>query len=828
VHAIALARSLFWAGLWAALCAASSSCPALAGEGHRWDVSPQLSRHDHHSSTWDNWVVGPGPAASTTLEKVELELRPINRESGGLNGDWWKAGLVHNATMASDGAYVEADQGGLELVIRGLVPGRHSLATFHNSIWKEAIAPLEIRVDGKRTATRIEPSRRVTDDADAACAYIEFTADDGKEVTIHIVADAESSGDASRRVILNGLRLDGPDPNKQAAKPAPASGDEHVAPRPALAWRPADGAVAHDLYLGQDREAVERAGHDSPEYRGRLSEPRFEADTSDPFATYYWRVDEVYDVTARPVVKGDVWRFAVRRLAFPGAEGYGRFARGGRGGRVIEVTNLDDSGPGSLRAAVEAEGPRTIVFAVSGLITLESRLVIKNPYVTIAGQTAPGKGICIRKYPFGMGGTHDAVVRHLRVRPGSIAGITLDGMGMAGSDHSIIDRSSISWSIDEAFSSRAARNITLQRTLISEALNDAGHKNYPPGTQHGYAASISGHVGSFHHNLLAHCAGRNWSLAGGLDHAGRHTGWLEIRNNVIYNWKHRTTDGGAAKVQFVNNYYKPGPATRYLQLLNPERSNIAGFGPQDYYVAGNILEGRYSANEPLAGVTQPEPYENFTVEEPFFEPHVQTQSAEHAYAVVLSDVGCHQPALDEHDARVIEETLNGTARYRGGRTGLPGLPDSEQDVGGWEEYAEVHRPDDWDSDHDGMPNWWEEAHQFDPHSATGDFAESNADADTDGYTNLEEYLHWMAEPHFECRAGAALKVDLAALTRGFANTPQFATGTPKGGEVHVEQGASIARFTPSADSSGLAGFSFTVRDANGATMTRCIGIRVVR
>src|SRR4029078_1510962 len=182
----------------------------------------------------------------------------------------------------------------------------------------------------------------------------------------------------------------------------------------------------------------------------------------------------------------------------------------------------------SLRAAIEAEGPRTVVFNVSGLITLESRLVIRNPYLTVAGQTAPRHGICVRKYNFGLGGAHDVIVRDVRVRPGNISGQTLDGMGMAGSDHCITNHCSITWTLDESFSSRGAKNITLQRTLISEALNEAGHKNYPPGTQHGYAASIGGNVGSFHHNLLAHCSGRNWSLAGGLEKKGFYVGRLDI------------------------------------------------------------------------------------------------------------------------------------------------------------------------------------------------------------------------------------------------------------------------------------------------------------
>jgi len=433
------------------------------------------------------------------------------------------------------------------------------------------------------------------------------------------------------------------------------------------------------------------------------------------------------------------------QLAFPTAEGYGRFALGGRGGRVIHVTNLNDAGPGSLRAAVEAEGPRTVVFDVSGLITLESRLIVRkqNAKLTIAGQTAPGKGICLRKYNFGMLGATNVIIRYLRVRPGNLSGMTLDGMGMASSDDCIIDHCSISWTLDEAFSSRGAHNITLQRTLISEALNAAGHKKYPPGTQHGYAASIGGDIGSFHHNLLAHCAGRNWSLAGGLSKPkNQYAGRLDLRNNVVYNWKNRASDGGAHEVNFVANYYKPGPATKFLYALNAQ---YGGFpGTQQYYFAGNIMEGQFGLTNQTAGRTAtterggtlPQDYSPW-VDRPFFESYVQTQSAELAYADVLGNVGCNFPALDEHDQRVIEETRNGTYRFEGSKTGLPGLPDSQEDVGGWEVYPEVHRPADWDTDHDGMPDHWEQAHGLNPEDAS----DRNNDLNGDGYTNLEKYLN---------------------------------------------------------------------------------------
>jgi hypothetical protein len=721
---------------------------ATADSPQRIDVSPKFDRRDHLSRNWQNWLAAPDQDANFELNGVEFSIQGAGDEPAPLKADWWKGGLDHDAAMASDGVYVEGDQAGLIITIRGLAPGEHSLVTYHNSIWNDPLVPVDISVKGRPWISALQPSTKATDDADAASGYLEFVAQEGKDVVIEIKPSLEKprrrNQEHLNRVILNGLELDTADPTKKSVKPNPATGDEHVAERPELSWQGAKSVMGHDVYVGTDRDAVANATPSSPEYKGRQSTTNFQSDADDPSATYYWRVDEVASVVPQSIMKGNVWSFRIRQLAFPGAEGYGRFARGGRGGRVIEVTNLNDSGPGSLRAAVEAEGPRTVVFNVSGLISLESKLIIRNPYLTIAGQTAPGKGICIRKYNMGMGGTHDVIIRYVRVRPGNIAGVTLDGMGMAGTDHSIIDHCSISWTQDEAFSSRGAKNITLQRTLISEALNIAGHKNYEKGKQHGYAASIGGDVGSFHHNLLAHCAGRNWSLAGGLDKGGIHTGRLDIRNNVVYNWAHRTTDGGVMQLNFVNNYYKPGPASRVFHVLMPERNHQ--FGPQDYYVKGNIMKGRYGANERYAGVLAPrnEAMENFIVNEPFFEPFVKTQSAKAALRDVLADVGCNVPMLDDHDRRVIEETRKTTTTYQGSVSGLPGLPDSQEDVGGWEDYPEIERPADWDSDHDGLPDNWETSHGLNPNSPPGDYADSNGDPDGDGFTNLEDYLNSLA------------------------------------------------------------------------------------
>lgn len=433
--------------------------------------------------------------------------------------------------------------------------------------------------------------------------------------------------------------------------------------------------------------------------------------------------------------------------AFPTAEGYGRYASGGRGGRVIEVTNLEDSGPGSLRDAVVATGPRTVVFRVSGVIQLESKLVIKkeNTHLTVAGQTAPGKGVVVHGYTFGMTGGEHVVLRFVRTRVGTSSNETMDGMGITGSLGPVIyDHCSISWTIDEAFSSRGTTesNFTLQRTLISEALNEAGHSKYPAGTQHGYAASISGDIGSFHHNLLAHNAGRNWSLAGGLKHGTlQYHGRLDIRNNVVYNWRNRTTDGGAHQVNFVNNYYKPGPASEIFIALDAQNDGFEG--GQYFYFAGNVMPGHFDESNQEEGriaTGEPRDYDPW-VDEPFFESHVRTQSAQDAYEDVLADVGANRPVLDDHDKRIIEEVRAGTFTYRGSRTGYPGLIDNESDVGGLEDYPMIERPADWDADHDGMPDEWETKHGLDP-------ADPEDRNDTHlskvGYTNLEIYLNELA------------------------------------------------------------------------------------
>lgn len=720
---------------------AVSFLSSLCGQSLKVDFGMATGRNDTAADGWVEWQVPNGKKADKSFGDIQLRLRVMNAADD-LRGTWYKRGLATGAVMATDG--ITAEQ--VELTIEGLAPGRHTLATWHNGPDREPLGSIRIVTDDG-SFTEVMPTHRCDLDSDAATGYLGFSVpSDGNARFVFTPAS-----DAGGPVVLNGLEINGGNPALRTFAHSPFSGDLHVdgdTGAVQLSWQGPPQAEHYAVYFTransaeEARSAVETATTESSYLIARLKNNqhtvKVEAETSEKF--YAWRVDVVERDGA--VTRGEVLDFRVRQLAFPAAEGYGRFAVGGRAGRVIKVTSLEDSGPGTLREAIEAEGPRTIVFDISGRIDLKNRLVIRNPYLTIAGHTAPGKGVCISNYNLGMMGTHDVIIRHLRVRPGDTSGKTLDGMGMASSDHCIIDHCSISWTQDEAFSSRGAKNITLQRTLISEALNIAGHKKYKAGTQHGYAASISGDIGSFHYNLLAHCAGRNWSLAGGLDKAGVHCGRLDIRNNVVYNWSHRTTDGGAMEVNFVNNYYKPGPATRVFHVLKPERN--PGFGPQSYFVSGNVMEGHYDAREPLAGLRREskEPLSEYIVEEPFFPSYVKTVSAEEAYRSVLSDVGANLPVLNDHDKRIIEETLTGSVTYKGSVSGLPGLPDSQTDVGSWEVYPVVRRAADWDIDGDGIPGLWEVQFGLDPENPRDGAAFNES-----GYTNLETYLHWLAAGH---------------------------------------------------------------------------------
>ena len=244
-------------------------------------------------------------------------------------------------------------------------------------------------------------------------------------------------------------------------------------------------------------------------------------------------------------------------LAFPTAEGYGKYTIGGRGGKVYEVTNLNDSGEGSLRAAIEAKGPRTVVFRVSGTIDLKSALNIRNPYITIAGQTAPGDGICIKRYPLNIS-ADEVIIRYIRIRLGDESTRSDDAISARYRKNIILDHISASWSIDETMSIYHCENVTIQWCMITESLSQSNHTK----GSHGFGGIWGSNYSTYHHNLLAHHSSRNprWASGGGFN---------DYRNNVLYNWGYNSSYGGEKHqvgnpkfsditVNFVNNYYKPG------------------------------------------------------------------------------------------------------------------------------------------------------------------------------------------------------------------------------------------------------------------------------
>lgn len=704
-----------------------------------------------HDPNYESWVINDQKEAEKSFNNVSFKLK------GNFTSKWYKVGMnaPHYNRLGSDGLVTTEN---LELTISGLSEGKHTLLTFHNAfdvITGKTFSPIKIYVNGKLAET-VNASQRANAKIDASMAYITFNATKSKDVIIRFEIDPTSNPDVVKQIVINGFEIDTPNLMNQARSPKPETGYEHVVvadKKVVLEWNASKNAVAHKLYFGEDKNAVANATESSKEFRTKLTETTFPVSDLYSGSTYYWRVDEI-DANGDTTL-GNVWSFKPAQLAFPGAEGYGRFAIGGRGGKVVEVTNLNDDGIGSLREAVNQEiGPRTIVFNVSGNIQLKSRLVVNQPYITIAGQTAPGEGITISKAPVGLTG-NEGIIRFLKVRIGG--GTTYDGMGLTGANFSIIDHCSISWTIDESFSSRGAHHISLQRTLISEALNVAGHDKYPAGKMHGYAATIGGDIGSFHHNLLAHNYGRNWSIGGGLNGDGYYTGRLDIRNNVVYNWGQRTTDGGANEVNFVNNYYKPGASTKIFVALNAQHEGV-GKGMQRYFFDGNVMPGYFDEKNQEKGrkmtVSNKEivNYETF-VNKSFFESYVETQSAKGAYKNVLSDVGANQPFFDKHDIRMIDETLKGTFTYKGSKSGLGGMIDNEADQGGWPEFKSETRPTDWDTDHDGLPNWWEKAFGLNENSKAGDFSDANSDVDKDGFTQLDDYLNWMAQPHYFVNSG---------------------------------------------------------------------------
>ena len=441
--------------------------------------------------------------------------------------------------------------------------------------------------------------------------------------------------------------------------------------------------------------------------------------------------------------------------AFPGAWGGGMFTTGGRGGKVIAVTNLKDSGPGSLRAAIDAQGPRIVVFHVAGIIELKSNLSINGPDITIAGQSAPGDGICIAGASLDIN-THNVILRHLRVRRGiTSGGQGSDNIGGNPHHHIIVDHCSTSWGRDENLSlyrfmelrqdptsgqtvrvKNPVSNLTIQYCISSEGMK--------PG--HEFGGTWGGRDATFHHNLFACNTGRNPSI--GM------SGEFDYRNNVIFNWRHRTMDGGdeTSLVNVINNYYKPGPATNENMLstiAKVEQRNMLSPGgrfkggwypetgkrPGKWYVAGNIVEGHPEVTaDNWKGMKLQDgagTLDMARVNSPFEGWPTNQQTALQAFDEVLANSGATLPRRDAVDQRVIEMVRTGKVT-----TGNGIISDPDQ-VGGYPEYTFSSDDVPADTDIDGMPDDWERGNGLNPASAT----DNSRDTDGDGYTNVEEYLN---------------------------------------------------------------------------------------
>ena len=415
-------------------------------------------------------------------------------------------------------------------------------------------------------------------------------------------------------------------------------------------------------------------------------------------------------------------------LAFPGAEGFGKFTSGGRGGKVLVVDNLNDDGPGSLRDAIDQKFPRVIVFNVSGTIALESSLNIRNGDITIAGQTAPGDGICLRNYPLTVKDSN-VIIRYLRVRLGDESKLQDDAFSVVRQKDVIIDHCSFSWGTDEVASCYDNENFTMQWCIISESLNNSLHQK----GEHGYGGIWGGKGATFHHNLLAHHKSRLPRFCGSRYHKEPELEVVDFRNNVIYNWKSNNAYAGEkGSHNIVNNYYKAGPATdksKRNRILNP----YPPYG--QFFVQGNVLLGNESitADNSLGIVADDK---NATL---IFDPvnveEINQQRAEEAFSAVLSHAGAGLNR-DVIDQRIVDEAKNGTAQFGVKKNGII---DSQSQVGGWPNLKTFGVKKD--SDKDGMPDAWEQKNGLDPN----DSSDNSTNTFDQGYTNIEIYINELTE-----------------------------------------------------------------------------------
>lgn len=450
--------------------------------------------------------------------------------------------------------------------------------------------------------------------------------------------------------------------------------------------------------------------------------------------------------------------------SFPGAEGGGMFSFGGRGGKVLTVTNLNDDGPGSFRWACEQGGARIVVFNVAGIIRLKSPLIVRAPYITIAGQTAPGDGVCIAGETVWIN-THDVVVRHMRFRRGETwVGRRDDSFGGNPVGNIMLDHLSCTWGLDENISfyrhmyqagpaypeqKLPTVNVTIQNTLSAKALDIYNHA---------FGSTLGGENCSFMRNMWASNGGRNPSV-----------GWngvFNFVNNVIYNWVHRSMDGGdwSALYNVYNNYYKPGPLTNVNapighRIVKPE-AGLSKNAKKKYgrvYCNGNIVEGNETVTaDNWKGGVQVEDEDGVGDNEtlmrwnkPFPHPYYTVMSAQQAYDFVTTNVGATIPTRDEVDQHIIEEVKTSTPyyvkdakpdTYHFKYRRLPvdswkgGIITDPQQMGGYPKYkGKTYK----DSDNDGMPDAWEKANGLNPN----DPSDANKDCTGDGYTNIEKYIN---------------------------------------------------------------------------------------
>ncbi len=410
--------------------------------------------------------------------------------------------------------------------------------------------------------------------------------------------------------------------------------------------------------------------------------------------------------------------------AFPGAEGGGKYTTGGRGGTVYYVTNLNDSGEGSLRDAVSAPN-RTILFNVSGTIFLQSPLALKQPNITIAGQTAPGDGICIANYMTQID-ADNIIIRYLRFRTGSGAKAENDALWARGHQFIMIDHCSASWSTDETISVYGVANTTVQWCIASESLTLSAHAK----GRHGYGGIWGGTNTTFHHNLIATHTSR---MPRYLNSTTNHPDYLDessndMVNNVFYNWGFNSGYGAEndTRLNIENNYYKPGPLTNdnvANRIFNPSNEGC-------FYVAGNFMYNNFEVTADNAKGIQPAPNANPTM---YTNPYTiglirlnQMQTAEAAYDAVLRNVGATLPKRDAYDAKIVNDVKNGTGR----------AINHESEVGGYPELKSS--PSRSDADLDGLPDTWEL--QYPDLLNKFDGTDANVVARS-GYTNLEDYLN---------------------------------------------------------------------------------------